>query len=397
MASAWICREWLDNSLRDTRGRPRRRREKIKSGMRGVKESDVWVVEWLEPDGSRKREKIAEVGRVGKRIADDRAAQINSQLTLGSYVAQSADSWATVKDRYIRGVLPTKRAKRTQEEIISALTRFKEIAKPKSMQGITTRTIDEFIAARLAQDSRKGGKVSASTVNKDLRSLRCFFRRAVKWKVMQEAPDISVLQETENDKPHYTAAQFSRMLEHCDAASMPAALSAGHRHLWWQSLLVLLWETGARIGETLSVTWDRIDIENRTMHVIGSHSKTRRPKLYFFDDTAASLLERLRNLAGGGVDVFVFEWPHSRSQLTKNLRKIQQAAGLDYANGDLKFHAIRRSVGNVIAELYGLDVAQQKLGHTSAAITRKHYAQAAMRSKTAAAKMPATQLLKVVG
>ncbi|MHB9081638.1 MAG: hypothetical protein ACYC3X_29580 [Pirellulaceae bacterium] len=58
-----------------------------------------------------------------------------------------------------------------------------------------------------------------------------------------------------------------------------------------------------------------------------------------------------------------------------------------------KFHAIRRSVGNYVAEHYGIESSCEKLGHSNMQVTRLHYAQAARRAKSRAAVMPSMRIV----
>lgn len=384
---AWVTREWTE--------RGKRRRAKAPPGTRGIKESDRFAVEWLDPSGKRCREKIKEPGRFGKNLADERCRQLNSQMTLGQYQHHERATWKTVKEKYLRDVVPTKRSVRTQREIKSTLARFEATVRPGRMDGITAATIDEFKAERLKEKTRDDVPIGSATVNKDLRTLKAFFRKVVKWKMMTEAPDIEMLEETEQQKPVYTEAEFEAIHKACGTAelTLPHGIAAP-RSLWWQTLLVMFWETGMRRGEMLALEWSGVNLDRRTIIVDPADTKTKRLKEFSFGELGE---RHLRALGAYGMEGHVFCFPHEIARLNEALGEIQKAAGLDVSRRNLKFHAFRRTVGEMTAERYGLTAAQYKLGHSNAAVTAKHYSRAALRRQAAESTMPVPAGLRVVG
>jgi len=394
MAAVWITKETSVPGKLDARGRPSRVNEKVETaGVRGVRQGDVFVVCWVANDGTRRREKIKGCGKPAKELADTRAQEIAAQLTLGTGDAVRArhHRWADVKQRYITDVVSLKRSEETKSDIKKTLARFESIICPRSMADVTTAAVDRFKAARAKLKSKKTGEhLAAPTINKDLRNLKAFCRKAAKWKVLADVPDFEMLDVTESERPTHTVADLRAMLSHCGAATMPSHLPADHREQWWKTLITLLWETGARIGEMMSLEWTRVDFDRFSFTVNPANTKGKRRKLLCF---GAEGYEMLQQLAAYGTEGHVFEWRHDKAYRTRQLARIAAAAGVTLEH-EQKFHAVRRSVGNYIAATYGLDSACEKLGHSNVQITRIHYAQEARRAKARAAEMPA---LKVVG
>lgn len=386
--SAWITKEWIDDG-------GKRRRQQAEPGTRGVKESDRFVVEWLDPAGVRRREKVRQSGRTGKQKADDRCRQIEAEMTLSLYDDKAKVSWLEVKERFIRDVVPQKRSERTRREIKATLERFQKLIAPGFMHQINGATIDTFVRKRLEQKTREGEPITNSTVNKDLRTLKAFFRWvADDWEAIDKPPKIKMLDEIETEKPTYTPAEFVAMFKHCETPTLPAGLGECPRGLWWRTLLALFWETGMRRGEMLALEWSGVDFDRRSVTVAPVHTKSKRVKQFNFGDLAD---QYLRLLATYGATGHVFRWQHETARLNDALGDIQRAAGIDSTRRNLKFHAIRRTVGETTAELYGLTAVQYKLGHSSAAITAKHYAGAAMRSLAQKSAMPIPEGLRIVG
>jgi len=409
--SAWIVREWTD------RATGRRRREKVKKDeMEGTKASDTFVVEWLE-DGpaprKRRREKIPEKGRPGKRLAIDRRDEINVAIRNGTYVskdelrrqreeeerrqqeeAEAVVTWAAAKQEFIDDALPIGRAASTQRLIRDALGQFDQIVKPVTMDDIDQKAIDKFVRVRLQQKGRQGDTIMPSTVNRDLRNLKIVFNKLVEWEKMAKCPDIRFLREVEEEQPIYTEDEFVAMYEACGevgrlVVSPECRFSAA---AWWRAILCLLWETGCRKSELLSLDWRGVDFDRRCIVPPPAQTKTKTLKEFSFGDLAEQHLQQLFDAQlDGGQDRptgLVFPWIWGLSRLDRHLAAIQKAAGIDPTRRNLKFHAFRRTVGETITERYGLDAARLKLGHSCQAITEKCYARAATRKIAQQSLMP---------
>lgn len=341
---------------------------------------DRYVVEWIDASGKRRREKVKTAGPDGKRLALDLLKKIDA----GAVPQDHDTSWRDAKSRYLETVLPTKRAEGTQEVIKLSLDRFEKLAAPSRLQGITAETIDQFSAKLLATDVHGGGKMRATSVNRHLRCLKGFLRVMVDWGLLARVPKIRMLDEEPEERPTLTAEQFAAMYRKSDVARLPAGIGTCPVGAWWRAALAIYWESGIRRCELLAIEWRNIDFDRRQFTIPASGTKNRRPKTFSFGELSERCLQVLREHATGDK---VFVWPHEITGLNRMLDKIKAAAGIP-SRKHLAFHSARRAVGNTMAENYGLEVAQGRLGHTTAAVTAKHYAAAAMRSKTAGAAMP---------
>ena len=321
----------------------------------------------IEPSGRRRREKIKLKGRPGKRLADERAEQLTSQLTLGTYETPRCATWDSFRKRYTEDVLPTKRSAKTQEQIILSLDRFEQICRPKAMSGITTSIVDKFVRIRLQQKSKTGQPLSAATANKDLRHLRAVLHKALKWKLLPEMPDFQMLDELERDKPLVTVEEFVAMYKACGAATMPAGLPYPPAD-WWRTLLVTAFGGGQRISDLLSLEWSRVDLEKRRYQSLAEDNKHKRDRWVHFNAQIASHLGSIRQL----VDPRVFPWDYHRTTLCRELGRIQSAAGLDPKRRDFKFHANRRSFVSFNWDVLGPEEIQKSTGHRSQSTTRRY-------------------------
>lgn len=315
----------------------------------------------------RRRQKIKPKGRQGKRLADQLADQVNSSMTLGTYQEKSRAQWGNFKKKYVDEVLPTKRSVRTREEIHYVLERFERMCRPKNIDGITTATIDHFIAIRLQDKGRDGGTVSNATVNKDLRHLRAVLNKAMKWGVLQEVPEFDMLGEFIDEKPLVTEEEFLAIYDACHVATMPGD-QPFRPAKWWRSLVVTCFGTGQRIGALMALEWSQVELAEQRWKSLAEQVKSKRYQYTYFNAVIAEHLSRIRQLS----DPRVFPWNHHKTTLYKELGRIQTAAGLDPKRRDFKFHAARRSFVTFNWDLLGPDEVQRRTGHRSRSTTERY-------------------------
>jgi integrase len=124
--------------------------------------------------------------------------------------------------------------------------------------------------------------------------------------------------------------------------------------------------------------------------------------IYFTADVASHLRELAAALfpAGEKPSGGIFVWPTNERQLIIEVDRIHAAAGVERQKYRA-FHGIRKSCGTMVAATQGLQAAQARLGHSSIAITARHYAKDALAGIAAAAAPPMPTLppakLRIVG
>lgn len=124
-----------------------------------------WYVGWIDPAGKR-RCKSCGPGSKGKQLAERLADKRHAELVTGTYDATAtAKTWAQFRLDYEARVFP-RLAKDSASTYRTALDFFESISKPAKVSAITTATIDQFAAKRLASG------VAPATVNRDLHGIR---------------------------------------------------------------------------------------------------------------------------------------------------------------------------------------------------------------------------------
>ena len=223
---------------------------------------EPWSVGWYDPEGSRREKQIG-----GKTHAKKFRDKIQAELVTATYQTVKLTTWKEFRCEYERIELDKLRPS-TAVTYRAALDRFEELVKPAKVSNIDIKTIDEFVAKRRKQrGAKKGSKVAASTINSELRTIRRVLKVAAQWKYIAEAPKINMLKEPAKLKNFVSQDHFEAIYKHCDAATSPKVVGSIEPVQWWRGLVVFTYLTGWRIGETLSLRWEDVDLDLSLIHI----------------------------------------------------------------------------------------------------------------------------------
>lgn len=129
------------------------------------------------------------------------------------------------------------------------------------VQDITTRVVDKYIQTlqKTPSVSRKNRKartefVTNSTIEKIIKLLRCAFKQAVRWELIEKNPfDNVVLPKTEYKKHDIWDAETIRLaLDQCTDSKLYIAMN-------------LAFACSLRMGEILGLTWKNVHIEDENI------------------------------------------------------------------------------------------------------------------------------------
>lgn len=140
---------------------------------------------------------------------------------------------------------------------------------------------------------------------------------------------------------------------------LPGGICEG---LYWSAYVCAAWDSGLRHGDLLGLPMG--DIQERFW--IDQH-KTANPVLVEFRESTVARIKRLQK--SGPPRLCPFAWPLKRRAFFRHASILIKQAGL---KGTMKF--LRRGCGTAVAAAsQNVADASRKLGHTSEAITRRHY------------------------
>jgi len=344
-----------------------------------------WYVGWRDPAGVL-RCKSCGPGKLGKSSANTLADKIHSQLVTGTYQGNQRATWDQFFERYKTHVDGRYDAPSREAALLSIRT-FARIAKPKLLKSIDTATIDQFIGKRLKETSAKtlrDGKqrmVSPATVNRELRYVKSALRLAVDWGFTERVPRIRFLKPLQKLPTFVSPDHFAAMFQACEVATMPNDLPNVSPADWWRGLLLLLYMTGWRIGQTMKLKLDDIDFEQGTALNRADTNKGRRDQLIPLHPLVMQYLKPL----AATFNRLVFPWNYNRRTLWTEFAHIQEAARLadksplPKAGKDGRwygFHDLRRGFATVNAASMDLFELQALMQHQTLETTRVYVSMA---------------------
>lgn len=153
--------------------------------------------------------------------------------------------------------------------------------------------------------------------------------------------------------------------------------------------------TGARISEALALRWDDVDLDSSEVSINGTKTRGSRRIVTVPDWLTERLRSRRLNKGAWGL-VFATpgrwgettagrdaERPRDRRNVTRDLRKILDAAGYPWATA----HTFRTTVADLVAEAAGPTEAANMLGHARPSMTLDRYTDRRQRTTAGASAL----------
>lgn len=282
-----------------------------------------------------------------RKDADKWARQEERALDAGLWQDRTEAQQSTLDDlldRYAREVSSTKRG--SQQDILrtvvirrSALAKYSPIA-------ITGKLIADYRDTRLKS-------VSGSTVNRELALLSHLFTVAMReWGIALHSNPVSLVRKPANNEAR------DRVLTDAQRGALVAACGECHSH-WIKPVVIFALETATRRGEILSLTWDKVSLENGVALVSGKTGPRKVP-------LSPACIEALKSLPRS-LDGRVF--PVTIETLKQAYARAVARAGIkDFTFHDLRHDALTRlaGMGFNILELRAIS------GHTSANMLQRY-------------------------
>lgn len=212
--------------------------------------------------------------------------------------------------------------------------------------------IASFIQSELARG------MAIATVNARLRQLFAL-ARLVRARGIFEADlgDLRLLKERRPAPVAWTDAEMELLVKSCRLCRgrFLGVQTAG----WWESLVLLTYDTGLRRSAAVAVRFDEIDFTTGMLRVPAERMKNGVEQFFkLHHQTIEAILSTLPPKRKQ-----LFPWPFvHQGAFYKRFRTILKRAGLPVGKKDL-FHKIRRTTASHTARLLGEGVASMQLGH----------------------------------
>lgn len=278
-----------------------------------------------------------------------------------------------VEGRKIAGV----RSYRSIELFIRTLNKF---FGKRMIREITTESLFDYRKWRMSQESERTKKtVKIATVNRELAAMRKMIRYAfgkgwILKDIFYNSKVIASSAEIERSRI-LTPSEEVRLIDSCQGErtikytrkwkgkeqKIEAVISVDNPHL--KAMLMLAIDSGLRLGEILKLRWFDFDFDNNLIRIVGTHTKTERPRVAPLSERVKEELDKLKEITPG-------EKPFPYTDIKRSFATAKRIAKID----DLHFHDLRRTaVTRWIMQGSPIELAGKTAGHSEYRTTMRHY------------------------
>jgi integrase len=239
----------------------------------------------------------------------------------------------------------------------SVLKLFRLVVKDIALTEVTPLVVDQYRADRL-------GRVSAETVNMELRTLKAAFNKAKGWGLLDHNPIPRSAKATVASQPpaYFSMDDLKRLL-------------AAIKEDWLKEMVVFAVMTGMRRGEIVNLNWGQIDLSRRVVHV-HSHgafqTKGGKQRVVPLNEPAVQLLLTRRAVQSNCEYVFTLNGQKILDSWASHKLKFY-IRDAKIGDGRLHFHSLRHTFATMLVRSgVSLYDVQKILGHSSISVTEQY-------------------------
>jgi integrase len=217
--------------------------------------------------------------------------------------------------------------------------------------------VEEYQSRRLREPTWHGKPRSTANVNRSITVLKRMFNLAVREELADKNPcwKVKLLPENNGRDRILAPEELQQLLSY-----LPRHAAMIVHFAYW---------TGMRASEIFRLTWDKVNLVNRTIKLAAEDTKTREPRLVYINDKALEILTetgRVRGLAHN--QVFTYKGRPIKGIRTAFLIACHKA-GIE----DFRFHDLRHTF-NTNMRKAGVDhsVIMKLTGHKTAAMFHRY-------------------------
>jgi integrase len=293
------------------------------------------------------------IGPVSRTVAKEVLAKKKAEVFEGRYVTRSTKGspvFEEVAEDYLQYYRANRRPRSAQrhELAFKALTPF--------FGGKRLADIHPFMVERYKHMRKDAGRKEA-TVNRELAALKNLFTMAITWGKASQNPVTQVrLFREENGRIRVvTDEEEARLLAACSPTLRPVVITALH--------------TGLRKSELLSLTWQDVDFQRRTITVDAAYAKNGETRSVPMTATVTTTLRALRGAEAPNAAVFVTY----RGTPYRNLRKVFLDACRRAGITGLTLHDLRHTFASrLVMASVDLPTVQAFMGHKTIQMTLRY-------------------------
>lgn len=285
-----------------------------------------------------------------------------------------------LKERRLLGRNKPKKVKRTLRDDVVVFDRFLEFLGDKtrllasleddgSLDGFELWLIKNYPKAK-----------SIHRRNRHFKILSVLFNWSMRRKRMKSNPVHPYLDELETEEPRdrfLSVTEYFKLLRECSKPTY---------HVLLRPIIEVATQTTLRIGDVLSLSWDRVHFDNSEIHV--TQKKTGKKIIVPIGDL---LSEILKSIPQNPDSPYVFNWEGKRVSQNGWLKSQFKKACANAELKDVRVHDLRRTGATHSQDSASLDTIQNQLGHESKQMTRNY-----VRPKTSVLKKSQDNMVNVL-
>jgi integrase len=254
--------------------------------------------------------------------------------------------------------------------------KFQFLAKPETEMGryvkyimpvfgdVALKDITPFMLEKWKIQLQKSG-LSPYSVIQVVGLVRRVFNSLIDWELSDKRNPASRIKLRRPDNKRY------RFLEEREANSLLKELKEHSLQTWQIALLSL--STGARAGEVLNLTGNRIDLPNKLIRIVDS--KTEKNRTVYLPKVAEQMLSEVK--LKNNLPVFRNKNGMAMKSVSKTFPRVVEMLGLNDGVTDPRekvvFHTLRHTFASwLVQNDVSLHVVGELLGHSTLEMTRRY-------------------------
>lgn len=280
---------------------------------------------------------------------------------------QPADPARTLLKFFQEKYLPIKLAGRKQDSAsnhLRSIDLFSQyLEREATFDDLQDDTIEDFSAWALDLPRR------AATVRSYITCLLAQWRFAWKRRMVDDLPRDVTKPPLESRVPEaWSQQEMVRLLVAC--GQTPGTIGGIPARLYWPGLVLLMYDTGLRLGPVLKMKSVYLDFETGWLRIPAADQKGRAEQAFRLHSETLDVLAASKPFSRELL--LPWPWTNLSKTLYPRFSQILARADLPHTSRD-KFHKIRRTSATFVADAAGESEAQKHLGHSSLKLTISHY------------------------
>lgn len=308
----------------------------------------IYWCDFRTPDGKRIRQSLHTAD-----WAEAKALEIKLRYDAKTTTDRIRRGGITLSEAF-QHALRVRDSWRSAKSLASINLLYKHVAAHFGAKRPLSKITDELLLQY--GEGLKRRRKTASTINKRLSLVSVLFGEAIKWKKYSGEKPLIIRYKVKNDRRRLITPK-----EEAQALSILRASNSPYEHAM-ADLVVVLADTGLRLGEALKINPRNVDVDNSALLVVDTKST---------DDRIVPLTGRALGILKSRNVTPVFQ-PLNADVVSHIWRRIRIKMGLEH-DKEFVLHALRHTYGSTLANA-GTDSfrLQKVMGHKSILSTQRY-------------------------